>query len=46
VLLSGGFRFLFCIITARLLKKRVKKIHSFAIGLDANAPDVMQQKSG
>jgi asparagine synthase (glutamine-hydrolysing) len=27
-----------CINTARLLKEEDKKIHSFAIGLDANAP--------
>jgi asparagine synthase (glutamine-hydrolysing) len=41
---SGGLDSSLASITARLLKEEDKKIHSFAIGLDANAPDVIAAK--
>lgn len=42
VLLSGGLdSSLTSSIASRLLKEQGKKLHSFSIGLDANAPDVV-----
>lgn len=42
VLLSGGLdSSLIASITARIVKEQDKKLHSFAIGLDANAPDIV-----
>ena len=45
VLLSGGLdSSLISSITARLLKEQGKKLHSFSVGLDENAPDVIAAK--
>lgn len=42
VLLSGGLdSSLISSITARLVKDKGQKLHSFSIGLDANAPDLI-----
>lgn len=42
VLLSGGLdSSLISSIASRLLKEQGKKLHSFSIGLDANAPDAL-----
>jgi asparagine synthase (glutamine-hydrolysing) len=41
-LLSGGLdSSLITAVTARLLKENNKQLHTFAIGLDANAPDII-----
>jgi asparagine synthase (glutamine-hydrolysing) len=45
VLLSGGLdSSLIASITARLLNEEGKKLHSFAIGLDTHAPDIIAAK--
>ena len=45
VLLSGGLdSSLISSITARLLKEQGKTLHSFSVGLDENAPDVIAAK--
>lgn len=45
VLLSGGLdSSLISSITARLLKEEGKELHSFSVGLDENAPDIIAAK--